>query len=144
MNVMISMLTRWRRWMLARQADVVRKAVTGLTPEQRRQAADQTLAEIQAAACLPLPHLHGDSQQSLYQPWSPVASRAAQRATDRSVQLRLRGISLWLAVVYHETRHAQDPGLQAVHRSVLGILRELKETVRAEKPAEQAWFNAAA
>src|SRR5690606_32762828 len=144
MNVMISMLTRWRRWMLTRQADVVRKAVTGLTPEQRRQAADQTLAEIQAAACLPLPHLHGDSQQSLYQPWSPVASRAAQRAPDRWVQWRRRGISLWRAGVYHETRHAQAPGRQAVHRSVLGILRELKETVRAEKPAEQAWFNAAA
>jgi len=144
MNMMISVLTHCRRWMLTRQAEVVRKAVSGLTPEQRRQTADQTLAEIQAAACLPVPHLHGDTQQSLYQPWSPVASRAAQRATDRSVQLRQRGIALWLAVVYHETRHAQDPGLHAVHRSVLGILRELKETVRADTPAEQAWFNAAA
>ncbi|KAA2286240.1 hypothetical protein [Arenimonas fontis] len=144
MDTMITMLTLWRRWMLARQAEVVRRAVSGLTPEQRRQTADQTLAEIQAAACLPIPHLHGDTQQSLYQPWSPVASRAAQRATDRSVQLRQRGIALWLAVVYHETRQARDPGLQAVHRSVLGILRELRETVKAQAPAEQAWFNAAA
>ena len=51
--------------------------------------------------------------------------------------------ALWLAVVYHETRGTPNEGLMAVHREVLGILRDLKD----HKPAaatEQAWFNQAA
>jgi hypothetical protein len=143
MDLLISLLTQWRRRMLARQAGAVRQAVQGMSPEQRKQAADMTLAEIQAAAVLPQPHLHGDNQSSLYRPWSPVASTAAGRVTDRSIQLRQRSVAMWLAVVYHETRHASDEGLVAVHRDVLGILRELKDHKVAER-AERAWFNAAA
>ncbi len=143
MNFLISMLTQWRRLMLARQAGAVRQAVLGMSPEQRKQTADMTLAEIQAAAVLPQPHLHGDQQASLYRPWSPVAATAAQRVTDRSIQLRQRSVAMWLAVVYHETRRAQDDGLLAVHRDVLGILRELKDHKVADR-AERAWFNAAA
>ncbi len=143
-DIVVSMLTLWRQRMLARQAESVLKAVRGLSPDQRRLAADQTLAEIQAAACLPVPWLHGDNVQRPYQPWSPVASMAARRAQDRAVQVRQRGIALWLAVVYHETREAREPGLQAVHRATLGILRELREPVKASVPAERAWFNAAA
>ena len=143
MDLLISLLTQWRRRMLARQAGAVRQAVQGMSPEQRKQAADMTLAEIQAAAVLPQPHLHGDNQSSLYRPWSPVAGTAAGRVTDRSIQLRQRSVAMWLAVVYHETRHASDEGLVAVHRDVLGILRELKDHKVAER-AERAWFNAAA
>ena len=143
MDLLISMLTQWRRMMLARQAGVIRQAVLGMNPEQRKQAADMTLAEIQAAAVLPQPHLHGDAGTSLYRPWSPVAANAARRSSDRSIQLRQRSVAMWLAVVYHETRHAADDGLVAVHREVLGILRELKEHKVAVQ-AERAWFNAAA
>lgn len=142
-DIVVSLLTHWRRWMLARQSQAVLKAVQSLTPEQRRQAADQTLAEIQAAACLPVPWLHGDNVQLPYQPWSPVASAAIRRVQDRAVQVRQRGIALWLAVVYHETREARDPGLQAVHRATLGILRELKDS-RGAAAGNRAWSRAAA
>lgn len=143
MDLLISLLTQWRRRMLSRQAGAVRKAVLGLTAEQRKQATDLTLAEIQAAAVLPQPHLHGDNEPSMYRPWSAVAATAAGRVGDRSVQLRQRSIAMWLAVVYHETRQARDEGLVAVHRDVLGILRELKDN-KGTAPAERAWFNAAA
>jgi hypothetical protein len=143
MDFLIAVLTQWRRMMLNRQAGAVRQAVMGLNPEQRKQAADLTLAEIQHAAQLPLPHLHGVTDASLYRPWSPVASTAAARVKDRSILLRQRSIAMWLAVVYHETRGVPDEGLQAVHREVLGILRELK-TNRFNEPAERAWFNKAA
>ena len=143
MDLLISVLTQWRRMMLTRQAGAMRQAVLGMNPEQRKQTADMTLAEIQAAAVLPQPHLHGDNEPSMYRPWSPVAATAAKRVTDRSIQLRQRAVAMWLAVVYHETRHARDEGLLAVHRDVLGILRELKDHKVAE-PAERAWFNAAA
>ena len=143
MELFIALLTQWRRMMLSRQAGAVRQAVMGLNPEQRKQAADLTLAEIRHAATLPLPHLHGVTDASLYRPWSPVAATAAGRVKDRSVQLRQRSIAMWLAVVYHETRGASDQGLLAVHRDVLGILRELKDH-KVSAPAERAWFNQAA
>ena len=143
MDLLISLLTQWRRRMLTKQAGAVRQAVHGLNAEQRKQAADMTLAEIQAAAVLPQPHLHGDNEASMYRPWSPVAATAASRVGDRSIQLRQRSIAMWLAVVYHETRQTRDEGLLAVHREVLGILRDLKDHKMAA-PAEQAWFKNAA
>lgn len=143
MEFLLKLLTQWRRMMLAKQAGAVRRAVLAMSVEQRRQTADHTLNEIRAAAATPLPHLYGDTSPSLYRPWSTVAEVCAGRVDDRSIQLRQRSIGTWLAVVYHETRQAPDEGLQAVHRDVLGILRELKDTKAAAK-AEQAWFNAAA
>lgn len=143
MEMLITLLTQWRRLMLARQAQAVREAVRAMTPDQCRQAADFTLSEIRSAAAEPLPHLYGDSGTSLYRPWSPVADTMSRRVHDRSVQLRLRAVGTWLAVVYHETRHAPGEGLQAVHREVLGILRELKET-KASSRAGSVRLDAAA
>ncbi|MBP6597040.1 MAG: hypothetical protein KA187_05220 [Arenimonas sp.] len=143
MQFFISLLIQWRQRMLSRQAGAVRQAVLALNPEQRRQTAEHTLAEIQAAARLPMPHRYGDNDSSVYQPWTQVAGTAAGRVRDRSVQLRQRSIALWLAVVYHETRGARDAGLQAVHREVLGMLRELKDH-KVAAPSEKAWFDAAA
>ena len=138
MDMLITMLTQYRRLMLARQAAVVRAAVQAMTAEQRRLAADHTLAEISAAAALPQPHLHGDSDPVPYRPWTPVAETMARRAADRAVQLRLRSVAVWLAVVYHETRHARGDGMQAVHREVLGILRELKTATGASSRPQPA------
>lgn len=131
MDMLVSLLARWRQVSLGRQAARVRRAVEALDPTQRKLTADQALAEIQAAAVLPMPHLHGDDAPLLYRPWSPVAENACRRATDRSFALRQRGIALWLAVAYHETREAPQPGLQAVHREVLGILRLLRDATPA-------------
>ncbi|WP_460452858.1 hypothetical protein [Arenimonas aestuarii] len=140
----MNVLAHCRQLMLRRQAAAVLKAVRAFDATQRKTTADQTLAEIQAASVLPHPHWHGASESMLYRPWSPVASVTAGRVRDRSVQLRQRSVALWLAVVYHETRQAPHPGLQAVHRQVLGILRELREAAHATPAAEQAWFKAAA
>ncbi len=143
MQFFISLLIQWRQRMLSKQAGAVRQAVLALNAEQRRQTAEHTLSEIQAAARLPMPHRYGDNDSSMYQPWTHVAGTAAGRVRDRSVQLRQRSIALWLAVVYHETRCAKEAGLQAVHREVLGMLRELKDN-KVATPAERAWFDAAA
>ena len=143
MDMLITLMTHWRRMVLSRQAGAVRQAVLALNAEQRKTTADHTLAEIQHAAQLPQPHLHGATDATLYRPWTTVASTAAGRVRDRSIQLRQRSIAMWLAVVYHETRIATDDGLQAVHRDVLGILRELKEN-KTTAAAEKAWFNRAA
>tara|TARA_R110002020_G_scaffold164057_4_gene350406 strand:+ start:713 stop:1147 length:435 start_codon:yes stop_codon:yes gene_type:complete len=144
MDMLVNGLAMYRQLMLQRQAAAVLKAVRALDATQRKTTADQTLAEIQAASVLPHPHWHGASESMLYRPWSPVASVTAGRVRDRSIQLRQRSVALWLAVVYHETRQTPHAGLQAVHRQVLGILRELRESAQVAPAAEQAWFKAAA
>ncbi|HEX5694025.1 MAG TPA: hypothetical protein VFY00_05345 [Arenimonas sp.] len=144
MDMFVTALAQCRQLMLQRQATAVLKAVRAMDAAQRKTTADQTLAEIQAASVLPHPHWHAASESMLYRPWSPVASVAAGRVNDRSIQLRQRSVALWLAVVYHETRQTPHPGLQAVHRKVLGALRELREGSRVTPATEQDWFKAAA
>jgi hypothetical protein len=48
------------------------------------------------------------------------------RARSDNVQVRMRGLALWIALVYHETRGASAPENEALHRQVLRIMRELK------------------
>jgi hypothetical protein len=48
------------------------------------------------------------------------------RARSDNVQVRMRGIALWMALVYHETRDAAAPESQELHRGILRVMRELK------------------
>ena len=48
------------------------------------------------------------------------------RARSDNVQVRMRGLALWIALVYHETRGASAPEVEDLHRHVLRIMRELK------------------
>lgn len=48
------------------------------------------------------------------------------RARSDNVQVRMRGIALWIALVYHETGLSQTPESEDLHRHVLRIMRELK------------------
>ena len=41
--------------------------------------------------------------------------------------MALRGIALWLAVAYHETKNSPHASLQPQHRQLMQLLRELKE-----------------
>lgn len=48
------------------------------------------------------------------------------RARSDNVQVRMRGLALWLALVYHETRDAATPEARDLHRAILRVMRELK------------------
>jgi hypothetical protein len=48
------------------------------------------------------------------------------RSRSDNVQVRMRGIALWIALVYHETGLARTPESEELHRQVLRIMRELK------------------
>ena len=65
-----------------------------------------------------------------------------ERVQSDNLEVRLRGIALWLAVVFHETRDSPHSNLLPQQRNVLRVLRELKPVgVRASK-AEQ-WMATA-
>lgn len=48
------------------------------------------------------------------------------RARSDNVQVRMRGIALWIALVYHETGESTAPESQELHRAILRVMRELK------------------
>ncbi len=51
---------------------------------------------------------------------------AYDRARSDNVQVRMRGLALWIALVYHETRGIDASESEELHRHVLHIMRELK------------------
>jgi hypothetical protein len=137
MKVVIRLLALARFLMLARQAREIRRIVRELPVSAQRAVGQLAMAEIQNAARLPAPHLYGSELEDRYQPWGDATQQAYSRAQSRTPQLKLRGIALWLAVVYHETRESVHPQLQGVHRDVLGLLGQLKGTY-ATHAAQQA------
>ena len=128
MSFLIRLLSTLRYMTLRRQLREMRKIVESLSPSTRAAVATLTMGEIQNAARSPVPHLYGCQDAHRYQPWSEVATQAFGKARSSVAQLKLRGIALWLAVVYHETREMPHAGLADVHREILGLLGHLKGT----------------
>jgi hypothetical protein len=48
------------------------------------------------------------------------------RARSDNVQVRMRGVALWLALVYHETKGAKTGDNEELHRQLLRVMRELR------------------
>lgn len=129
---LIIRLLAWARYiMLSRQARDIRRIVQELPVSAQRAVGQLAMAEIQNAARAPTPHLYGSEVEDRYQPWGDATQHAYAKARSKAPQLKLRGVALWLAVVYHETRDSTHPNLQAVHRDVLGLLGLLKGTYAA-------------
>jgi hypothetical protein len=135
MQLLIRLLSTVRFMTLRRQLREMRKIVEGLSPSTRSAVATLTMGEIQNAARAPVPHLYGSQDVHRYQPWSEAASQAFVKSRSSVAQLKLRGIALWLAIVYHETRDMPHPGLAEIHREILGLLGHLKGTYNAPSRA---------
>ena len=56
-------------------------------------------------------------------------------------QVRLRGIALWIAVAYHETREASFPEFADLHRDVLRVMRLIKENSAPPNESGQRWMK---
>ncbi len=128
MKVMIRLLALARWLMLSRQARELRRIVQELPVSAQRAVGQLAMAEIQNAARAATPHFYGSEVEDRYQPWGDATQQAFAKAQSKTPQLKLRGIALWLAVVYHETRESPHPSLEAIHRDVLGMLGILKGT----------------
>lgn len=128
MSFLIRLLSTLRYMTLRRQLREMRKIIESLSPSTRSAVATLTMGEIQNAARAPVPHLYGAQDLHRYQPWSDAATQAFGKARSSVAQLKLRGIALWLAVAYHETRDMPHSGLAEIHREILGLLGHLKGT----------------
>lgn len=125
----------------------LRRLVTRVTAMGRSARLRRQLAEIEQR-CFDLPRSYRDqlaeligrecdnvtrsSNPPLYgtQTENGVTTGGLEVGLDRSrsdnVQVRMRGIALWIALVYRETRDADAPESQDLHRAILRVMRELK------------------
>ncbi|MCI1710080.1 MAG: hypothetical protein LKM32_07010 [Chiayiivirga sp.] len=131
MKVVIRLLALARYLMLLRQSREIRRIVQGLPVTAQRAVGQLAMSEIRNAARCSQPHLYGSQVEDRYQPWGDATQQAFAKAQSRTPQLKLRGIALWLAVAFHETRDSNHANMQGIHREVLGMLGLLKGTYAA-------------
>lgn len=126
MKFVIKTLAMGRCFSLKRQFREITKVMTQLTALQRRELLGLVLRELNNAALASVPHLYGSESVDRYAPWGNGTEIAIKRVRDENVPMKLRGISLWLAVVYHEIR-GMGGDFSTLERQVMGVLRELKD-----------------
>lgn len=128
MKLLIRTLVFCRFILLNRQLREVKRDIISMPVTSQRAIGQLAMDEIDAAGRTAIPHLYGSSSNDVYQPWGDGATLAFQRARARVPQLRMRGMALWLAIVYQETHESPHASMQAMHREVLGLLGVLKGT----------------
>lgn len=136
MRLLIRLIALRRAHQLSLQFRTIERAVQALSRQNRARLAILTLREIGQATRCDFPHLYGTAPEARYQPWGQGTDVGFARARSENVEIALRGVALWLAVAYHETKEARQGRLQKQYRRVMRMLRELKETSRGATTTE--------
>ncbi|WP_426664207.1 hypothetical protein [Rhodanobacter aciditrophus] len=132
-----------RAYQLTRQLREIERSVRALPQRSRAQLSLLALREIGQAARSEYPHLYGTPPEARYLPWGHGTDAGYERARSDNPEVALRGIALWLAVAYHETKHSPQDRLLPQHRQVLQLLQELKRLHRPADPVKE-WMRAGA
>ncbi len=138
MRILITMLALTRLMQLKRQWREVIGRLNELPENSRMLLAAFVYGEAQRAAKHPLPRFYGSRQIDTYRPWGDAVDTAFTRIRNDNMQLRMKGLATWLAVVYHETRDTTHPGLRALNDDVghhFTQLRDLHQRVLAIRMA---------
>ena len=144
MRLLTQLIAINRARQLARQLRDIQQSIHALSRQNRTRLGTLTLREIGQATRCDFPHLYGTPPEERYLPWGQGTEIGYVRARSENVEVAIRGIALWLAVAYHETKDARQGGLQNVYRQVMRQLRELKETQREGGTAAAGWMNESA
>ena len=127
MRSIVTFIAFVRGQQLDRQFRRIGKTLDALPAAARVRLSLLTLREIGQAARSEFPHLYGTPAQERYLPWGHGTATGYARACSDNLEVALRGMALWLAVAYHETKDSPHPGMQVRHRQLLRVVRELKE-----------------
>lgn len=133
MRIVTRLIAISRAVQLRRQFREVDKALSNLAPKDRRQLAALAMREFSLAAKSEYPHLYGGTHVDKYQPWGTGTQLGVERVRSDNVQVQLRGMALWLIVAFHETKDSPYEQQRQLHRSVLRILRAIKESLPASE-----------
>jgi len=109
---------------LRRQLGEIEQRCLDLPRSYRDQFAELIGRECDNVARSPNPSLYGTQTENGIT--TGGLEVGFERARSDNVQVRMRGMALWLALVYQETSHSTAPGNEELHRQVLRIMRELK------------------
>jgi hypothetical protein len=126
MKFLIRALTMGRCFALKRQFKEINKTVADFTALQRRELLGLVMRELNNAALATVPHLYGSESVDRYAPWGNGSEIAFKRLKDENVQMKVRGVSLWLAVVYHEIRGLQGD-FAPLEKQLMALLAGLKD-----------------
>lgn len=143
MRIVTQILAISRAHQLGRQLREIEKSVHNLPRRTQARLGTLTLREIGQASRSEFPHLYGTSPDQRYQPWGQGTDIGYTRARSDNPEIAMRGIALWLAVAFHETKDSSHLRLQLHHRQLLRLLHELKQVHRSDKQA-QDWMSPAA
>ncbi len=131
MQIVTRLISMSRSIQLNRQFREIEKTIVALPIATRRQLAELVIKELAIASKCEFPHLYATpSEQQKYQLWGAGTDIGFTRMKSDNPVVRLRGIALWFTVAYLETKDAQFSEIQAVHRQLIRILRELKESLK--------------
>jgi hypothetical protein len=141
MQLLTSLLVLIRARLLARQMPRIQRTVHALPAAQRARLNSLTQREIAQAARSDFPHLYGTPPEARCLPWGHGTGVGYERACSPNTEVAVRGLALWLAVAHHETSGATHAGMQAQHRQIAQLLRQLKELRPAGSTVDQ-WLHA--
>lgn len=131
MHLVTRLIALSRAVQLRRQFREINKALEQLAPSARRQLALIALREFASAAKSEFPHLYATPPDEKYRAWGSGTDIGFERLRSENLQVRLRGLALWLTVVYHETKDSPFADQQKLHLQVMRLLRTLKDAVPA-------------
>lgn len=133
MQLVTRVIALSRAIQLRRQLREVGKALEQLTPPVRRQLAAIAIREFNTASSSEFPHLYGTPPEDKYRAWGAGTDIGLERMQSENLQVRLRGLALWLTVAFHETKDSPYAEQQDLHKQVMRAMRSLKESVPAEQ-----------
>jgi hypothetical protein len=131
MQIVTRLIALSRAMQLRRQFREINKTLELLPPNARRQLASIALREFASASKCEFPHLYGTPPEDKYRPWGSGTDIGLERLRSDNLQVRLRGVALWLTVTFHETKDSPFGEQQDLHRQVMRSLRTLKEGMPA-------------
>lgn len=139
MKLVFRTLALARYLTLRNQLKDLEKAISHLSLDQRRALYALSQKEFANAAASAVPHLYSSENPERYSPWGNGTAIALDRIKSDNLPLKLRGIALWLAVAYHETKDVPYGEMQDMHRNVLRTVRLLKESVGNLPAGDSQW-----
>jgi hypothetical protein len=139
MRIVTRLIAMNRSRQLAKQLREIERQIHALPKRSRARLGTMALREIGQASRTDFPHLYGTPPEERYVPWGQGTDIGLARARSDNAEVAMRGIALWLAVAYHETKNTPHPAMQPHHRDLMRLLRELKEDHR-EDPM-QKWMQ---
>jgi hypothetical protein len=141
MRLLMRMLALSRAARMRRQFRDIEQRALALPPPASALLAELIGKECSAASKLEAPHLYGSPPDLKPGGWGTGMDLGHDRARSDNAQVRLRGIALWIAVAYHETRESSFPEFAELHRDVLRVMRQVKENAAAPADRASAWMK---